>query len=243
MDEYIGVVGGAEDAFVGAMGGTFIGIILLFYFLMIFLAFAFGIASYVLSGLGMYTIAERRGLQHPWLAWLPIGNAWLLGSISDQYQYVAKGRVTGRRKMLLALNIALVVVYFGWIIVMISAMISDMMGAMLLGAVLGWLLFVAVWIALCVFLYMSYYDLFRSCQPSNAVLYLVLSILFSVTLPFFVFFIRKKDLGMPPRKQPQAAPVAEEVVVEAPAEETAVGVDAFGDPSATEEPAEEKTEE
>ncbi len=27
-----------------------------------------GIATYVLSALGLYTIAKRRGLNHPWLA-------------------------------------------------------------------------------------------------------------------------------------------------------------------------------
>jgi hypothetical protein len=39
-----------------------------------------------------------------------------------------------------------------------------------------------------------------------AVLYLVLTILFNPTEPFFLFFNREKDLGMPPRK----APVVEE---------------------------------
>lgn len=246
MDEYMGVVGGAEDAVAGAMGMG-VGILLVFYFIVIFLAFAFGIASYVLSSLGLYTVAERRGLRHAWLAWVPIGNAWLLGSISDQYQYVAKGKVTGRRKMLLVLNIAIVVVYIGWLVGMIGNIIGGYMGGMVLGMVLGWLLFMAVWVALCVFLYISYYDLFRSCQPSNAVLYLVLSILVSVTLPFFIFLIRKKDLGMPPRKQPVVAETVVEVPVEAPVEapteEPTVGVDAFGDPSAAEEPAEETTEE
>ena len=38
-------------------------------------------------------------------------------------------------------------------------------------------------------------------------LFLVLSILFGVTEPFFLFFSRNKDDGMPPRKQPvQDAP-------------------------------------
>jgi len=206
MNDSIGIIG-AEDAVAGAMG-TAIGILVVFYFLILFFAFAIGIASYVLSSLGLYTIADRRGIRNAWLAWVPIGNTWLLGSISDQYQYVTKGKVTNRRKILLALNIGLVAVYIGWIIAMIGAMFSEMIGATLLFIVLGWLLFMAVWVTICVFLYMSYYDLFRSCQPSNAVLYLVLSILISVTLPFFVFFCRKKDLGMPPRKQPAPQPVA-----------------------------------
>ena len=58
----------------------------------------------------------------------------------------------------------------------------------------------AVTIALCVIRYMALYDVYRSLDPGNAVLYLVLSILFSPTEPFFLFFNREKDLGMPPRK-------------------------------------------
>ena len=43
-----------------------------------------GIASYVLSSMAVYTIARRRGLRKPWLAWIPVANVWLLGSLSDQ---------------------------------------------------------------------------------------------------------------------------------------------------------------
>lgn len=238
MDEYIGMIGGADGPTAIAMGGAFMGVFLVFYFLVMFFAFAFSIASYVLSSLGLYTVADRRGLRHKWLAWVPIGNAWILGSISDQYQYVAKGKIKNRRKILLALNMAAVAVYIGWIVCMVGNAISGYMGAMLSGLVIGWLLLMAVLITLCVFLYMSYYDLFRSCQPSNAVLYLILSIVFSVTLPFFVFFLRKKDLGMPPKKRPAVA----EEIVEAPVEASAEEVEEIAEAPA-EEPAEETTEE
>ena len=48
---------------------------------------------------------------------------------------------------------------------------------------------------------MALYDVYRSMDPSNSVLFLVLSILFGVTEPFFLFFNRNKDLGMPPRRE------------------------------------------
>lgn len=240
MNDSIGVIGGADGPTAIAMGSTFMGIFLALYFLIIFFALAFGIASYVLSSLGLYAIAERRKLRHPWLAWVPIGSAWLLGSISDQYQYVVKGKATNRRKMLLALNVAIMVAYIGWMVCMVGSMIGGYMSAMLFGVVVGWLLFGAVLIPLYIFLYIAYYDLFRSCQPSNAVLYLVLSILIPVTLPFFVFFVRKKDLGMPPRKQP---PVAETVVAEAPAEGIGEEITEETVEEQAEEPAQETVEE
>ena len=49
-------------------------------------------------------------------------------------------------------------------------------------------------------------------DPGNCVLFLVLSIIFNVTEPFFLFFNRNKDLGMPPRRQePQYVPPQEPV--------------------------------
>ena len=59
---------------------------------------------------------------------------------------------------------------------------------------------VALAIAVVVIRYVAMYDLYTSCSPQNNVLFLVLSIFFNVTEPFFVFFIRKLDGGMPPRR-------------------------------------------
>ena len=56
-------------------------------------------------------------------------------------------------------------------------------------------------IAAAVVRYIAMYDIYTSCDPQNNILFLVLSILFSVTEPFFLFFSRNKDGGMPPRKQ------------------------------------------
>jgi uncharacterized protein YqgC (DUF456 family) len=49
--------------------------------------------------------------------------------------------------------------------------------------------------------YMALYDVYTSCDPQYNVLFLVLSILFGITEPFFLFFSRNKDMGMPPRRE------------------------------------------
>jgi len=70
-----------------------------------------------------------------------------------------------------------------------------------LGA-LGWVIpLMGVAIASAVFRFMALYDLYTSCDPRNSVIYLVLSILFPVTEPFFIFFNRNRDEGMPPRRE------------------------------------------
>lgn len=177
----------------------------------------FGIAAYILTALAIYRISRRRGLNKPWLAWIPVVNCWLLGSLSDQYRYVVKGENRSKRKWLMTLNILKTVLALLLVILVIVAagmlILSDareMIGLMI--TVLGLVLpFAAVTIAFCVIRYMALYDVYRSLDPDNAVLYLVLSVLFSPTEPFFLFFNRDKDGGMPPRKQ---QPVYEQPVYE-----------------------------
>lgn len=195
---------------------------LLAYFAVLGLAGLISIAAYVLQSLSLYNIAKRRCIKKPWLAWLPVGYSWILGSISDQYRYVAKGQVKNKRKALLVLEILCAVMgaaCFALMIVALGEMFStigdwqmrdDVFGA-IVGTMLGaWGAAMAVYglrIAIMVISYMADYDLYRSCEPKNAVVYLVLGIIFSITRPVFMIVCSKKDEGMPPRKA-QTAPVA-----------------------------------
>lgn len=43
------------------------------------------VVLYVLQALGLQTIAKRRGIRHGWLAWLPLGDLWILACIADDY--------------------------------------------------------------------------------------------------------------------------------------------------------------
>lgn len=175
----------------------------------------FGIASYVLSSLALYTIAKRRGLNKPWLAWIPVVNVWILGSLSDQYRYVVKGENKSKRKVLLTLNIINSLLGLVMAVVCVAALLhianTAIYGGMeenilreILGPVLGvvglCLPMLGVSIAFCILYFMALYDVYKSLDPGNCVLFLVLSILFNVTEPFFLFFNRNKDLGMPPRR-------------------------------------------
>ena len=164
------------------------------------------IVGYIFQSIGLYSIAKNRGIQNPWLAWLPIGNYWIAGSIADQYQYVVNDQVKNRRKILLVLSIA-------------CALVSSLVGSMANGglylglgknvahfAALGdmgqvlELIYSALDLATFVFWQICLYDLYTSCNPKHNVLFLVLGIIFGVTIPYFIFFNRKKELGMPPRK-------------------------------------------
>lgn len=202
-----------------------------------FLLMVYSIVAYVMGSLGSYTIAMRRGIKHPWLAFVPFGNLWILGSISDQYQYVSQGQIRSNRKVLLGLQIAsaaLGLVVFGIYIKMVLDMfavigtnsympdmvaaVESVVGLSLAIVLIGFAALVLAIIQL-VFYYIALYNLYASCLPKCKVVFILLSILL-LSLPdaFLIFGCRKQDRGMPPRKDAPveaieaAAPVAEPVV-------------------------------
>ena len=180
------------------------------------------IAGYVLAALALYAIAKRRGLKNPWLAWIPVADCWLLGSLSDQYRYVVKGEHRSKRKILLFFRVLITIMWVSLMGLLVNLCFHSV-GGVFWGAMSDERMFqilhqamnllvlclplIGISIAYAVFRYMALYDIYKSLDPENCVLFLVLSILFGITEPFFLFFSREKDGGMPPRKQPvQDAP-------------------------------------
>ena len=215
----------------------------LFYLMYALVGLAIGIASYVLRAIGVYTIAKRRGIKRPWMAWVPVVDQYMLGCVSDQYQYVVKGKNKSKRNVLLWLNIGMVLLSLG-VIVSYVVLAVNVAQAMMRGATENDLMQLAMSpaagmlgmslpmlilsIVTAVFRYMALYDLYTSCTPMNNVMFLVLSIVFNVTEPFFIFFSRNKDQGMPPRKtEATAEPVVEAVPEE---QESAPEVDPWDRP-------------
>lgn len=208
-----------------------------------FTAGGLGVLVYILQALALYTIAQRRGIKKPWLAWIPVVNVWILGSISDQYQYVVKKQVKNKRKVLLGLNIAITILA----ILLIAALIwlfaslvmvgvsmnlfssgnmpganidtyafealADEIGVLLLMCLTVLPLLVLV-IIHTVYFYMALYDVFRSCEPKNSTLYIVLSLVGNFVIDgvycIFLMLCKDKDLGMPPRKPEPIPEIAEE---------------------------------
>lgn len=185
-----------------------LGAVLVVYLVFVLLLFIFSVVSYILSSVGMYTIAKRRGIQNPWLAWIPLGNVWILGSIADQFQYVVNGRIRNRRKVLLGLGI--VGMLGGFLVQVVNVVMTIAIGAtqgagssaaaLAITLVLSGLALFVVAIVSTIYQYISYHNLFTSCKPQSADLYLVLSIVVSFTLPILIFICRNKDEGMPPKK-------------------------------------------
>lgn len=202
-----------DEVFVPAGTGFGIfGLIYLFYFLFVGII---GVGSYVLQGISFYTIAKRRGIKHAWLSWIPVGSVWILGCISDQYQYVVKRQVKNKRKIMLGISIAVLVMSF-LVLILCGVLIASAVGSdygytsdaelaggvlvSVLGMTVASLVMSGLSIALVILQYFCLYDLYSSCDPSNNVTFLLLSIFLGFTMPILLFICRNKDRGMPPRK-------------------------------------------
>lgn len=60
-------------------------VFILFGVLIYLLALGCAIVSYVLNSLAYYKIAKRRGIENPWLSWIPVANSWIIGRVANEY--------------------------------------------------------------------------------------------------------------------------------------------------------------
>ena len=177
------------------------------------------LTAYILSSIGLYSLADRRGIHNAWLSWIPVGNLWILGSLADQYRYVSRRDICNKRKVLLTLGLlqmgsAIVFSILLIISIFTSAMLSADETAIFATAMILILVMVltslGLGLATVIISYIALHDVFKSTSPENATLFTVLSILFMLFLrvypPFFLFFERKKDTGMSSAQPRQPAP-------------------------------------
>lgn len=214
--------------FVGAVAGALIVAAILIVLI--------NIVLYVLKSLGLYTIAKRRGIACPWLAWLPVGCEWITASLADQYRKVTSGKATIRRFII----VVLAVISIGLTCFTTTtignrseeltelAEYAEEYGADMdeehalefmtevfeeLSEILGGVTLVAalssvIALASNVYWFVCAGDVYASCCPKNGTMMLVLSFFMPVLEPFFFFCNKEKDAGMVPVSKPQPQYVA-----------------------------------
>ena len=196
--------------------GVAVGALLL---ILVFYGFVLlgGIALYVLRSWSLFAMARRRDIRKAWLAWVPVANLWVLGSLSDQYRYVVRHQFRNRRKWLLGLSIAGLVLGLVVSCLYAAGMVSTLVGLpklqsyqdlvymlryqpVLVAAAGVSAVAAAMNLLAMLFKWISLHDIYASSRPEKKSLYMLLSILLPVTVPFFLFACRDDDKGMPPRK-------------------------------------------
>ena len=139
-------------------------------YIAVLLAMAAG--SVVINGIAPYKMAKNAGIPRPWLAFIPIAQGYIFGLLAQRSLYFHTGKRTPLAKINLLLPAGLLVC------TLLIGVFSAMDAGLLIG-LLGLVLCVGS-IASMVYLYYTYYYVFKDYAPDNAVLFLILSIIFPV---------------------------------------------------------------
>lgn len=188
---------GNDPSFGEAMTAVFavIGIILLIVGIL-------SLLFWILRSIGLMTIAKNRGLNNPWIAWIPMVGVYTLGAIADDIQEKEGGH-TIYRWLLLGGNIV------SWLlsgtagIAGIGEMIrmfqdhyydypTDRFGTLIASNIfssIGGLISLGVFIITILCLYYLY----KCYKPQSATAYTVLSVIFPFLQSIFPFAIRNNQ--------------------------------------------------
>ncbi len=192
-------LGGAEEEI------AFLGVFLVFYVIIIVIASAASLTTYILNSIGLMTIAKNRGIKNPWMAWIPFASSYLFGMVSDDVNRY-KGKQTKHSAILLGLEIASVAcIFVGYLLCfgvgVTAGVMSESSGAAASPAILGafggifviLLAFVPM-IIYTVFYYIALYNILQTYAPNHAILVLLLTLLvFSPLASIYLFVIRNKQ--------------------------------------------------
>ncbi len=143
-----------------------VGVTIVIFIILLLIGLAIGL--YILNSLGLYALAKNRGLDNCWLAWIPIINLYLIGELTGNVMWGIKES--------------------RWILVLAPFVIGfiTMTG-------IGVIISFPLSIAYSVYYFMVLFRLYRIYNQNNAVLFLILAILFPVTRPIWIFIIRNKQ--------------------------------------------------
>ena len=223
-----------------------------FFIVWLALCSAVPLAAYVLSSLGLYRMAKSCNLSSPALAWVPIANLYILGSIAEIGASRGGKKSMPFRKILPGLTIGMIVVMIVMIIALVAVILTntaalesevinepvenvevvsdgvsyvdyeiggdfnadfedddfyidedynpeaDALSVSVILVVLAfYLVLIACAILVSVFEYVALWHVYKLFDESNAVLYLILTIFFSIATPVIYFILGRKTPNLP----------------------------------------------
>lgn len=150
------------------------------------------LVGYLLFSWIVARMARRRGLGGWPLAWIPMMNLWVMGSLCDQYRYVVCGKKSRNRVWLPVLAVALeLLMVFGVLGFQGKTGFTPALWATLLDVTVAFFL---------VRLYLCLYRLYLSSVPRRAVAWLVWSVCVPILPVVFLLLCKEKEQGMPVRR-------------------------------------------
>jgi len=172
------------------------------------ISIAISLLPYVLTAYALYKMGGACGIAKPQKAFVPVLNAYQLGQIADAHRRRNENQKPLHAKILLWTQIillALGVLLFVQLMITAVASLALIMADPLLDTVPDavasslasmlpvFLAAIAISAVFTVFYYIAHFKVFQLYDPENAVIYLVLCILFPIAQPIILLLLARKE--------------------------------------------------
>lgn len=167
-----------------------------------------GIAIYLLESISVYKMAKSAEIKNPWLAFIPVASDWVFGTLAEKYKKkngtksarfgiilpVLEGIVLIEAIALTIFTVISVKEITGYALdaVNTSAEMAPEQFMSLIPVIILYFALMAVAIAYAVVFFIALWRVYSSFDKSNATLYIVLSVIFTISVPIILFIIRNR---------------------------------------------------
>lgn len=167
-----------------------------------------GIAIYLLESISVYKMAKSAEIKNPWLVFIPVANDWVFGTLAEKYKKkngtksarfgiilpVLEGIVFIESIALTIFTVISVKEITGYALdaVNTSAEMAPEQFMSLIPVIILYFALIAVAIAYAVVFFIALWRVYSSFDKSNATLYIVLSVVFTISVPIILFIIRNR---------------------------------------------------
>ncbi len=167
-----------------------------------------GIAIYLLESISVYKMAKSAEIKNPWLAFIPVANDWVFGTLAEKYKK-KNGTKSARFGIILPVLEGIVLIEAIALTIFTVISVKEITGyaldavntssemapeqfMSLIPVIILYFALMAVAIAYAVVFFIALWRIYSSFDKSNATLYIVLSVIFTISVPIILFIIRNR---------------------------------------------------
>lgn len=167
-----------------------------------------GIAIYLLESISVYKMAKSAQIKNPWLAFIPVANGWVYGTLAEKYKK-KNGTKSARFGIILPVLEGIVLIEAIALTIFTVISIKEITGyaldavntstemapeqfMSLIPVIILYFALMAVAFAYAVVFFIALWRVYSSFDKSNATLYIVLSVVFTISVPIILFIIRNR---------------------------------------------------
>lgn len=167
-----------------------------------------GIAIYLLESISVYKMAKSAEIKNPWLAFIPVANDWVFGTLAEKYKK-KNGTKSARFGIILPVLEGIVLIEAIALTIFTVISIKEITGyaldavntstemvpeqfMSLIPVIILYFALMAVAIAYAVVFFIALWRVYSSFDKSNATLYILLSVIFTISVPIILFIIRNR---------------------------------------------------